>query len=91
MLKKCVVLLFPTKEKSNIWLRNDKLEYNSSASQRINPHHLYIISDEEIKKGDWAYSILTRKIKQITDVRTELGNNKGFPYKKVIASNIYLL
>lgn len=49
-LKRGKVVMLPTKEKSNIWLRNGKLEYNSSASKRINPQHLYILNHEEIKK-----------------------------------------
>lgn len=48
------LVLLPTEDKSNIWFRNGKLEYNCSKSKRINPHHLYIVSSSEVKVGDWA-------------------------------------
>lgn len=80
MRNKCNLVMLPTENKSNIWLRQGKLEVNSSASSRINPQHLYITSDDEIKEGDW---VLTPegKILQFGQVGTYLSKDK-----KIIAT-----
>ncbi|PCI96646.1 MAG: hypothetical protein COB15_09670 [Flavobacteriales bacterium] len=57
MNKLCKVVMLSTEKESNIWKRGGKLEYNSSASKKINPQHLYITSDDEIKEGDWFINV----------------------------------
>lgn len=80
MKKTFKVVILSTKEKSNIWLRDNKLEYNSSPSNKINPQHLYIISDDEIKEGDWYVHNQAGKLRVI--------NSNAIPMdaKKVIAT-----
>lgn len=49
-------MMLPTKEKSNILNDSLGLRYNSiplDNSLRYNPQHLYIVSDDEIKKDDY--------------------------------------
>lgn len=65
MYKKVNVVMLPTNEKANIVLHKDKntLEYilNQSSvigeTQYFSCQHLYILSDEEIKVGDWVYDV----------------------------------
>lgn len=64
MYKKHSLILLPTNEKSNIWLRNNKLKYNCSASSKINPQHLYILSDDKIKENDWFINLYSNNIFQ---------------------------
>ena len=41
---------------------DNKLSYRSNKQGRfLSPQHLYILSDDEIKKGDWFYCF-TKKI-----------------------------
>jgi len=57
MKKKCKVVMLPTNNKSKIWLGKDTIlkSYNQDqhAGSPGNAFHLYILSDDEIKKGDW--------------------------------------
>ena len=46
--------MLPTNQKTNIINTNQGLLYNSNDYIGIN-QHLYIISDDEIKEGDWVY------------------------------------
>lgn len=50
--------------------------------------HLYILSDDELKKGDWVYDVITKKIYQITDKYTIDYSNLHFPksWNKIIAT-----
>ena len=50
--KRAKVVMLPTNEKTNIINTNQGLLYNSNDYIGIN-QHLYIISDDEIKEGDW--------------------------------------
>jgi hypothetical protein len=60
MFKRCRMVLLSTNKKSKIWLNDTLSSY--SHEQRLgspgNPQHLYILSDEEIKVGDWYYTSL---------------------------------
>lgn len=91
MFKRAKVVMLPTNEKAdkgNICFGYYGLQMlkHSDGKTIANKQHLYILSDDEIKEGDWAFSSLTNTIKQITNVRTQCGNNKGFPYEKIIAT-----
>jgi len=59
MLKKIQVVMLPTNEKANqgVFVRwNEKLSINNKKQDsNILTHHLYFLSDEEIKEGDWFY------------------------------------
>lgn len=70
MKKRCKVVMLPTKEKSNILNDSLGLRYNSiplDNSLRYSPQHLYIISDDEIKEGDWYYSSEDNAVRQWID------------------------
>ena len=61
MKKKCKVVMLPTDEKANVYLRRDgELRFQDwNKKDTINfpeikqGQHLYILSDDEIKYGDW--------------------------------------
>ena len=78
--KRAKVVMLPTNEKTNIINTNQGLLYNSNDYIGIN-QHLYIISDDEIKEGDYY----------IIDDIPELLKNNGLKFiddycKKVIAT-----
>jgi hypothetical protein len=57
MKKTHKIVILPTDGASNLYIDNSKLKYDETAMvDDLNPianQHLYIISDEEIKEGDW--------------------------------------
>ena len=78
--KRAKVVMLPTNEKTNIINTNQGLLYNSNDYIGIN-QHLYIISDDEIKEGNYY----------IIDDIPELLKNNGLKFiddycKKVIAT-----
>jgi hypothetical protein len=90
MYKKCKLVMLTSNEKAPIFsIRSWKKLYNSNMVKAINPitfnddesyQHLYIISDEEIKEGDWC--IINDSIR----IGKYDGNiNKNW-YKKIISS-----
>lgn len=81
--QKAQVIILSTPYKSNIWFRNGKLEYNCSKSKKINPHDLYIVSDEEIKEGDWVLNISSNEFYQCNDISK---SNQYKHNKKIIAT-----
>lgn len=59
-LKKAWVIMLPTKDKTNINLFKNNISINPvilsnkfGETEVSKPQHLYVISDEEIKEGDW--------------------------------------
>ncbi len=56
--KRAQVIMLPTKEKSNTIKVNNTLLYYKEKDNPVlgcyQPQHLYIISDEEIREGDWV-------------------------------------
>ena len=80
MLKQCKVVMLPTNEKTNIINTNQGLLYNSNDYIGIN-QHLYIISDDEIKEGDWFYNIHSKIVG-----RAEFNFGKDELAKKIIAT-----
>jgi len=76
MLKKCKVVMLPTDKKSfihsflyNLQLSIKELGKHLLSSTEAYPQHLYIISDDEIKTGDWFFNgehIL--QCSQVTDI-----------------------
>lgn len=74
--KKCKVVMLPTNEKVNrgIWLRSAKFGtgqylFNNMITGPVHSNekyqHLYILSDEEIKEGDWVI-INNEHIRQVS-------------------------
>jgi len=55
MYKLCKVVMLPTNEKSNIWWSGQKLLFNNTPEDpsRGECQYLYVLSDDEIKEGDW--------------------------------------
>jgi hypothetical protein len=52
MYKKCKVVLLPTKQEGNLYLWGYKL-FTGIKRGDSESHHLYVLSDDEIKEGDW--------------------------------------
>lgn len=86
MKKSAQVVMLPTNEKTNIWLDNFGTGlYNSpTGATGVIYQHLYILSDEEIKEGDWYIddcNLIRQFIisdKEYWEVRKD--------YKKIIAT-----
>lgn len=56
--KKCKVLLLPTNEKASLKLGQNGLLVNNTLGydSHFTNQHLYFLSNEEIKEGDWMYN-----------------------------------
>jgi hypothetical protein len=85
----CDVILLHTDKESNLFIGDlsSQLHYNYSIEKgkSIN-QHLYILSNEEIKEGDWAYDKVLNIIFQ-TDKYTDLKYvNQTDNVKKIIAT-----
>ena len=85
MLKRCKVVMLPTKEKSDIFIgkTHSVLHYkNNIPDEEFKSYqHLYIISDDEIKEGDWFYNIHSKIVG-----RAEFNFGKDELAKKIIAT-----
>lgn len=58
--KKHTIVMLPTDRSSMLYigynqLRHTDEEHKISLGGDYEPQHLYILSDEEIKKGDWVF------------------------------------
>ena len=54
MKKQVDVVMLPTEKASKIWLKESTLSYNDDLSSLgFIPQHLYFLSDDKIKEGDW--------------------------------------
>lgn len=64
MKKKCKVVMLPTNDKKApilSYLNDKSLQYFTNeywSNPDLTKRHIYILSDEEIKVGDWCYSAL---------------------------------
>lgn len=99
MLKKVKVVMLATNEKAQHWTKEliwgvnkGVIDYKlmlqkgiSSACEQMgyNPQHLYFLSDEEIKEGDWYYS---SEIGFSGGVSQYKGGIKLTSWKKIIAT-----
>ena len=83
--KKAKVVMLPTNEKANIYAaRTGGLGfYNEPKTYTVNNQgrHLYIISDDEIKEGDWFYNIHSKIVG-----RAAFNFGKDELAKKIIAT-----
>ena len=57
---------------------------NNSLRGIVVPQHLYILSDDKIKEGEWYLNVPTNKIEQATSSISK--KYCPFPYSKIIAS-----
>lgn len=59
MTQEVGIIMLPTKDESKLIKLRDEILYNDTdASDLWIPQHLYFISDEEIKEGDWSFCSL---------------------------------
>ena len=88
MKKQCKVVMLPTEKKSNIckgigsknpkdnkicYFDNDNLP-NDNLTQR---QHLYILSDDKIKEGDWIMEVSVKQLQKHVKVLMEIIQNGG--------------
>lgn len=80
--KKTKVVMLPTNEKANLKLGQNGLLVNTTLGYdtHFTNQHLYFLSDDEIKKGDWCYDEHNKVVFQ--------NNSSGTPgaSKKIIAT-----
>lgn len=88
-MKKCKVILLPTNEKAPIYLYkpNNKVQIANGVTLGYGDkyQHLYFLSDEEIKEGDWYSSSHETTINQASKFNLET-LNKAYWAKKIIAT-----
>lgn len=91
MWKKHELVMLPTNEKaSTIWLNTNSQLLHTHVSgeykEKYNAQHLYILSDKEIKEGDWFHDKILNVFVQ-ADIFTDLEyvNNSDL-VKKIIAT-----
>jgi hypothetical protein len=69
MLKKIPVVMLPTEKASSLFLGlTGRLKFDNkqlSTHPKIINQHLYFLSDEEIKEGDWVYNHILNDVVQI--------------------------
>ena len=88
MYKTCNIVMLPTKNKATkeeLFIEsNNQLDISCmNIGCRFNAQHLYITSDEEIKKNDWCYN---SKRKSIGLGKYMIGTNEFIFCKKIIAT-----
>ena len=105
MWKQHEIVMLPTNEKAKICLNKNKLyltqselEYIKDDKTGTNPQHLYILSDEEIKEGDWYMYchfgewIISNSRETLKNETNTLENlNKDDYFKKIIATTDFEL
>jgi hypothetical protein len=101
--KKVQVIMLPASKShlwNNISYNNGKiidqsLFYNSNEIKeiinykglQIKPQHLYILSNDEIKEGDWCVKMSTNSVLFVDcEDNEKLANELSFNYKKIIAT-----
>jgi len=92
MFKQCKVVMLSSNQKSNLiligdWKRLHRDEHDNitELSKDESFQHLYVVSDEEIKEGDWVINSNTNSIAQYT------GHGSMEWWKKIIATTDDLL
>lgn len=84
MNKPSQFVFLPTDKSSRIHLwGNTLLDTKEMTSDKENtiPQHLYILSDDEIREGDWVFDLVC---KTLWKAKNQQSNTKGF--KKIIAT-----
>ncbi len=100
-MKKCQVILLPTNKKAPLANNHGKLVLANGSKDKLfdtskyiegdrnlKPQHLYILSDEEIKEGDWVYNTVLKDISYIANSSINLLSeiNRLKQAKKIIAT-----
>ena len=84
MWKKHKIIMLPTEDVNAHIIKSDEIDYLilvETWSGKHQAQHLYILSDEKIKEGDWCYHPVSQKIKIAdTSYHTE------FKWKKIITT-----
>ena len=92
MKKLCNTVLLSTDGKTNMYkfkeTNNLILSNHPDQKNEAEPQHLYILSDDEIKEGDWYYATDTHVIgiAQFSDLDRIFDGPFGFTYKRIIGS-----
>ena len=106
MKKSCKIVMLPTENESKLYIgtnyTNDgTLKEDMSTELRYsqipigdNNQHLYLISDDPIKEGDWAYDLIALRVAKVVKVLEDSIRLEGegdkiqitFNFEKVIAS-----
>lgn len=91
MLKKCQIVMLPINEKAenclvmeyngDLYFTKQLLTESYRKEARIATYHLYILSDEEIKEGDWYLLVPEDQVKQ---AKINIAPHRDF--KKIIAT-----
>jgi hypothetical protein len=103
MYKKCKIVMLPTNKKSKLVLSFKEKSFNQLVEPKlsliqeeanyqfsnIQSQHLYIISDEEIKEGDWRLDIRDGNVYKSNKADSELYDNTF--RKKIIATTDFTL
>lgn len=86
-MRKCQVVMLPTKEKAPLYLGFGGTLYTKPMNVKNSDiyQHLYFLSDEEIKEGEWICDAITKKI-----FKSEY-EGVFRKWKKIIATTDYLL
>lgn len=89
MWNNCKVILLASKEKSRkddlvIVLNRLGIHISNVEPSFHNKQHLYIISEDEIKEGNWQVNMYTKLVSQATELSIN-GGEEG-KYKKIIAT-----
>lgn len=91
MWNKYKIVLLPTDKPTGIFTdKNGKLYFSkvSKVREYAEGRNLYILSDEEIKEGDWIYHSLDKEPIQYFKEKYNVVNNPAtYGYKKIIATN----
>jgi len=79
-LKKVQVVMLPTNEKANLFIDKNQLLYFPDHKRSyvewkdVQYQHLYFLSNEEIKEGDWVYNSISKEIYQFKENHVDYEN-----------------
>jgi hypothetical protein len=95
-MKKLVKIIMLPAERSGLVIIGDderrKMYYKENQdafikAEAVNPQHLYLTYEEEIKKGDWTYAVGDKSLTQFNNKGAidayYKGLNEGKPYMKI--------
>lgn len=88
------VIMLPTDKECNLWITwKQILGYNSTPTTLVGGQHLYILSDEEIKEGDFAYHEQMFNYIGFTGIAIakEKLSNQDFRFESILDTSQYYL
>jgi hypothetical protein len=89
MKKKSQLVALPADNGSKLWLNGDGSGWTLQNQEGYNStrikgaHHLYLLSEDEIKEGDWYINIPTNKLEH---KKSNVIQKGGFPYGRIVAT-----